>query len=161
MKKLIIKDLNMSMDLDFDGNLQDLTGTNKGMLFQLSNNDVFINAYLQIKPETETTETLIKKQLEFLKKQNFSTSKINFFKNEVGDLKKAKTSVIKPFKTQFESSYVVIIENKQVEQMQFYVEVKQYVLIIGLIVKGKSFSSKDKVVLESVDNVIKGIKSLS
>ncbi|MDD4211508.1 MAG: hypothetical protein PHC46_03890 [Clostridia bacterium] len=144
MKHITIEKLNIKMDLDFDGNLINLTNEQNGMLFSLNNNDILLNVYLEKKPADISLQKFIDNELKTLRKINFENLKIDFFKEKLKNFDNIKTSQIGKVKTQFKDTTVIMLEKDGAKQLQFYVNMNQYVLIMGLNVLNNKYITEKK-----------------
>lgn len=162
MKHIIIEKLNIQMDLDFNGNFINLVNADNGMLFSLNNSDVSINAYLEKKPTEMDMHQFIAYQIKTLKKMNFQSSKIDFFRKELKNFADVKIGQVLNSKTKFEDTAILLLKKDNVKQLQFFVNFNAYVLIIGLNLLNVQFSTEQelmscpavKKMIESVNSIV-------
>lgn len=154
-----IKKNNMTMNLQFEGNLKMLENDKNEMLFQFNNSDVFINAFLQPNAENIPFDSAVDELLKVLKSADYTTSKYDVLKTKLGNLSDVKTEY-KKIKTNFKNSAVLLLEKNDVKQLQFLVEIKSGILIIGLIMLKEELNLQNTATRDAAKKIVKSINTI-
>jgi predicted RNase H-like nuclease len=159
MKKIEIKKINMSMSLNIEGHLQMMENEENGYIFELHNEYCFILAYLQPKSKKQSFEESVNEQLEVLKNVDFTNIKMKTLQ-KIGDMSQA---VIKQYKKIIGSEQeikIVKITKGKIEQIQFFVNLDTYLLVIGLNILNKSLELDNDYLKTMMEKILYGINSL-
>lgn len=154
-----IKKNNMTMDLQFEGNLKMFENDKNEMLFQFDNSNVFINALLQPNAENFPFDKAVDELLKVLKSADYTTSKYDVLKNKLGNLSDVKTEY-KKIKTNFKNSAVLLLEKNNIKQLQFLVEIKAGILIIGLIMLKEELNLDNAATRDASKKIVKSINTI-
>lgn len=151
---------NISMDFFFDGELKIFGKNVNSVLFEFHNRDVLINAYLQASLPFESFEEMIEKQIRTIKHSDYSNAKNEILKEELGNMENIKISDLKKIKTKFKNSGILLIEKNDLKQLQFYIELDDKILILGMLMLREKLDFESLSTQTAIKQIIKSVNSI-
>lgn len=160
MFKVELKKPKLAMEIDLNGRGKVYSIPVNGVVFEFINDEVYLNGYITLKEENESFDRAIKEQLSVIKMMDVSKIKDDNLKKQLKHLNKTKISSIKVIKNAKFATKIVQLVLGEVEQVQFYVNLGNYLLIIGLKLQKEDEESKTILIKKNIQVVIDAINSI-
>jgi 2-keto-3-deoxy-L-rhamnonate aldolase RhmA len=151
----------MNMQMPIKGDLTIMENHENGLLFEIANNEAFINAYAEEKSQYGNLDEIIENQIAMLKNADFSLSSNKNLKENLKNMENTIVSSIKTVNSKFKDAKILIFKKDDFEQLQLFVDLETHFLIFGLVFKGGKVSQSSVNAKKYLKDILQGVNSLT